>query len=219
MRRRLALFAGAAVLAILTLSGCSAQADDPEHIDTFDVHYTIETSGTVHAVETIHYDFGSTPDRHGILRFLDSHFVQSSTEDRVYTYTNLHVASPTGASTLFSTSTQQDVLVQVGNQNATLSGKQTYVLSYDIHGALNETTSTSGSKLDEFYWNATGTDWQIPINRASVTVTGPAGSTAVTCAAGGPGSTTSCLSQTKTADGGAFTEGELPVGYGVTVDV
>jgi uncharacterized membrane protein YgcG len=219
MRRRVALFAGAAVLAILTLSGCSALADDPEHIDTFDVHYTIDASGTVHAVETIHYDFGSTPDRHGILRFLDSHFVQSSTQDRVYKYTNLHVSSPTGASALFSTSTQQDVLVQVGNQNATLSGKQTYVLSYDIHGALNETTGTSGSKLDEFYWNATGTDWQIPINSTSVTVTGPAGSTAVTCAAGGPGSTTSCLSQTKTTDGGTFTEGEIPVGYGVTVDV
>jgi hypothetical protein len=219
MRIRVALFAGAASLALLTLSGCSAVASDPEHIDSFDANYTIGAGGTVHAVETIHYDFGTTPDRHGILRFLDSHFMQSSTQDRVYEYTNLHVSSPTGASTLFSTATQQDVLVQVGNKNATLSGKQTYVLSYDIHGALNETTSTSGNRLDEFYWNATGTDWQVPINSTSVTVTGPAASSAVTCAAGAPGSSTSCLSQTKTSTGGTFTEGEFPAGNGVTIDV
>jgi uncharacterized membrane protein YgcG len=219
MRIRVAILAGAAALALLTLSGCSSQPNDPEHIDSFDVNYTIDAGGTVHAVETIHYDFGSTPDRHGILRFLDSHFIQTSTQDRVYKYTDLHVSSPTGASTLFSTSTQQDVLIQVGNKNATLSGKQTYVLSYDIHGALNETTSGNGSKLDEFYWNATGTDWQIPINSTTVTVTGPAGSSAVTCAAGAPGSTTSCQSQTPTANGGKFTEGELPAGNGVTVDV
>jgi uncharacterized membrane protein YgcG len=219
MRIRVALFAGAAALALLTLSGCSSTPSDAEHIDSFDVHYTIGTSGTVHAVETIHYDFGDTPDRHGILRFLDSHFIQSSTQDRVYKYTNLHVSSPTGASALFSTATQDDVLVQVGNKNATLSGKQTYVLSYDIQGALNETTSTSGAKLDEFYWNATGNDWQVPIDSTSVTVTGPAASTAVTCVAGASGSTTSCLSQTKTANGGTFTEGRFPVGDGVTVDV
>jgi uncharacterized membrane protein YgcG len=219
MRIRVALFAGAASLALLTLSGCSAVASDPEHIDSFDVNYTIDAGGTVHAVETIHYDFGTTPDRHGILRFLDSHFMQSSTQDRVYEYTNLHVSSPTGASTLFSTSTQQDVLVQVGNKKATLSGKQTYVLSYDIHGALNETTSASGSKLDEFYWNATGTDWQVPINSTSVTVTGAAASTKVACFAGAAGSSTSCLSQTNKPTGGTFTEGELPPGNGVTIDV
>jgi len=219
MRIRVALFAGAASLALLTLSGCSAVTSDPEHIDSFDVNYTIDAGGTVHAVETIHYDFGTTPDRHGILRFLDSHFIQSSTQDRVYSYTNLHVSSPTGASTLFSTSTQQDVLVQVGNKNATLSGKQTYVLSYDIHGALNETTSTSGGKLDEFYWNASGTDWQVPINSTSVMVTGPAASDAVTCVAGAPGSSTSCLSQTRTSTGGTFTEGKFPAGNGITVDV
>ncbi|HEY5231457.1 MAG TPA: DUF2207 domain-containing protein [Galbitalea sp.] len=219
MRIRVALAAGIASLALVALSGCASLANDPEHIDSFAANYTIDASGTAHVVETIHYDFGSTPDRHGILRFLDSHFVQSATQDRVYKYSNLHVSSPTGASALFSTATQEDVLVQVGNKNATVSGKQTYILSYDIHGALNQTTSTSGAKLDELYWNATGADWQVPIDSASVSVTGPAGSTAVACFAGAPGATTSCQSQTKTANGGTFTQGEFPAGDGVTVDV
>jgi uncharacterized membrane protein YgcG len=219
MRIRAGLLAAAAAVVLLTLSGCSTGDGNAEQIDSFDVHYTIEKSGVVHAVETIHYDFGNTPDRHGILRFLDSHFLQSASQDRVYKYTNLKVSSPTGASSLFSTSTQEDVLIQVGNKNATLSGKQTYVLSYDIHGALNTTKSSNGTKLDEFYWNVTGTEWQIPIDSVNVTVTGAAPSTAITCVAGTPGSSTSCLSQTKTATGAKFTNGEFPAGDGVTIDV
>ena len=220
MRIRVTLVtAAAASFVLLGLSGCSLGSSEPEHIDSFDANYTIAQSGVVHAVETIHYDFGNTPERHGILRFLDSHFVQSDTQDRVYKYENLRVSSPTGAPALFSTATQEDVLVQVGNKNATVSGKQTYVLSYDIEGALNATSGTNGTKLDEFYWNVTGSEWQIPIDSTSVTVKGPAGSTAITCVMGQPGSNTSCLSQTKTADGAKFTQGELPAGSGVTIDV
>src|SRR5665213_3442735 len=162
MRIRSVFLAAAAALVLVGLSGCSIGANDPEHIDSFTAKYTVAQSGVVHAVETIRYDFGNTPERHGILRFLNSHFVQNSTQDRVYKYTNLTVSSPTGAPALFSTATQEDVLIQVGNKNATVSGKQTYILSYDIHGALNQTTSTSGAKLDELYWNATGADWQVP---------------------------------------------------------
>jgi uncharacterized membrane protein YgcG len=218
MRIRLVLAAAAFSIVLLGLSGCSTNSGDAEHIDSFDANYTIARDGVVHAVETIHYDFGDTPERHGILRFLDSHFVQTSTEDRVYKYSNLTVSSPSGAPAMFSTSTQEDVLIQVGNKNATVRGKQTYVLRYDIQGALNA-TKTSGSSLDEFYWNVTGSEWQIPIDATAVTVVGPGASTAITCATGSPGSTTSCQSQTKTADGGEFTQGALAAGDGVTIDV
>ena len=61
-----------------------------------------------------------------------------------------------------------------------------------------------GIKLNELYWNVTGSEWQIPIESTSVTVTGPAAPSAITCASGTPGSTTSCLSHTKTADGAKF---------------
>ena len=219
MRIRAVLLAAAASLVLLGLSGCSAGDGEPEHIDSFDAKYTIAQSGVVHAVETIHYDFGNTPERHGILRFLDSHFVSTATQDRVYKYTNLKVSSPTHAPAMFSTATQEDVLVQVGNKNATVSGKQTYVLSYDIEGALNATAGANGSKLDEFYWNVTGSEWQIPIDSTSVTVTGPAPSKAITCATGSPGSNSSCLSQTTTSTGATFTQSELPAGSGVTIDV
>ncbi|HEX4057874.1 MAG TPA: DUF2207 domain-containing protein, partial [Galbitalea sp.] len=221
MRNRVVLLAASAVAVLFGLSGCSALGApyDPEHIDSFAVDYTIANSGVVHAVETIRYDFGSEGDHHGIQRFLDSHFTDTSTRDRVYEYSNIHVSSPTGASALFSTARQEDLLIQIGNANATVAGTQTYVISYDIHGALNATETTDGTKLDEFYWNATGTEWSVPIDKTTVTVHAPGDPSAVDCVTGSPGSSTPCLMQTKTADGAKFGQDTLPSGSGLTLDV
>jgi uncharacterized membrane protein YgcG len=221
MRNRVALVAVSAAVVVFGLSGCSMTTSDgnAEQVDSFAVDYTIAPSGVVHAVETIKYDFGSDGDHHGILRFLDSHFTDTATKDRVYEYSNIHVSSPTGASALFSTARQEDLLIQVGNKNATIGGRQTYVISYDIHGALNQTKTTGGSKLDEFYWNATGTEWQVPIDKTTVTVHGPANPTAAECIAGPPGSSTPCLKETTTADGAKFSQDTLASGSGLTLDV
>lgn len=221
MRKRLARVAAAAATLLLVLTGCSSAAfsNDPEHIDSFAIDYTIAQSGVVHVVETIKYDFGSTPDRHGIQRFLLSHFVDTASHDRVYKYSNIRVSSPTGASALFSTARQEDLLITVGNQNATLGGKQTYVLSYDVRGALNRNTANDGDKLDVLYWNATGTEWQVPIYRTTITVHGVAKPTAVACVAGPAGSTKPCLIANATADGAQFRQGKLLASQGVTIDV
>ncbi|HEX4443467.1 MAG TPA: DUF2207 domain-containing protein [Galbitalea sp.] len=221
MRKRIALLAATAAALLLILTGCSAGqfSNDPEHIDSFGIDYTVAKSGVVHVVETIKYDFGSTPDRHGIQRFLDSHFADTASHDRVYQYTNLHVSSPTGASALFSTARQEDLLIQVGNQNATLGGKQTYILSYDVHGALNQTKTSGGTALDEFYWNATGTEWTVPIYKTTITVHGQGDATAVDCVAGPPGSSNPCLTANKTDNGATFTQGKLGINQGVTIDI
>jgi uncharacterized membrane protein YgcG len=221
MRNRFALSAASAAVVLLALTGCSSldSSNDPEHVDSIAINYTIAKTGIVHVVETIRYDFGSTPDRHGIQRFLDSHFQDTATHDRVYQYTNIHVSSPTGASALFSTSRQEDLIIQVGNENATLGGRQTYVLSYDVHGALNQTKNSGGAALDEFYWNATGTEWNVPIYRTSIAVHGPGDALAVNCVAGPPGSSTPCLTANKTGNGASFTQGRLAADNGVTVDV
>jgi hypothetical protein len=221
MRKPFALLAAIAAVLLLTLTGCSTGSSDnnPEQIDSFGIDYTITQSGVVHVVETIEYDFGTTPDRHGIQRFLDSHFADTRAHDRVFRYTNIHVSSPTGASTLFSTATQEDVLIQIGNQNATLGGKQTYILSYDVHGALNQTKASGGTQLDEFYWNPTGTEWTVPIDETTVTVHGAGDPTAIDCVAGPPGSSTPCLTATKTPNGATFTQGKVGAGQGVTIDV
>jgi uncharacterized membrane protein YgcG len=210
-----------AVCAALALAGCSqsAASDEPEHIESFGVDYTIAQSGLVHVVETIKYDFGSTPDRHGIERFLYLRVPVTAEQDRVYDYTRLTVSSPTGASALVSTARQRSLLIRVGNENATLGGEQTYVVSYDIRGALNETTAANGTKRDEFYWNATGSQWQVPISHTTVRVHGPADVTATACAAGPPGSSGPCDLASSDGTSATFEVNALPTGEGVTVDV
>ena len=156
-----AVFVG---VVLLTLSACSGgSGSGTETIRHFDIRYTIAETGTVHVVETINYDFAGATEKHGIDRFLASRFSTSTAgangtegQDRVYRFSNITVSSPTGASALFSTSLANALQIRVGNKNALVSGKQTYVVSYDIDGALNRVTQPDGSALDEFYWNATG---------------------------------------------------------------
>jgi uncharacterized membrane protein YgcG len=115
------------------------------------------------------------------------------------------------------------VLVTIGNQNATLSGKQTYVLKYNVQGALNATSTTNAkggtTKLDEFDWNVTGDEWTVPIDKTTITVTGPTGATDYACAVGPDGSHADCPGAPATSDGAKFSTKEIAAGDGATIDV
>ena len=219
MRNRFAFCAIVAVAAILGLAGCSSDSSDEaqERIDSFAVDYTLSAGGLVHVIETIDYDFGSN-HRHGIDRFLDSRFLATGGQDRVYKYSHLRVSSPTGASALFSTGLQTALQIRIGNSNATTSGKQTYVLHYDVTGALNRTTPSNGTALDEFYWNATGIGWDVPIDKTTVAVHGPADVSLVACASGPAGSTTKCAVAASRGSEATFGAGPLSIRQGLTID-
>ena len=51
-----------------------------------------------------------------------------------------------------------------------ISGKQTYTLTYTVHHVMNAVTDavvpgeTQPMDADEFYWNAIGDGWDIPIS-------------------------------------------------------
>ena len=218
MRVRVLKYVVVAGIALLALSGCSSGSGE-EQIDDFAINYTIAPDSTVHVKETIKYDFGDTSDRHGIDRFLASRFETTTAgTDRVYSYDNVKVTSPTGASALFSTALLNYLQIRVGNKNANTSGKQTYVLSYDIHGALNRAKQDDGSYLDEFYWNATGDQWQIPIDKTEITVSGPGPISRIACFAGATGSDADCADSSKEATSATFSNGALYAGEGVTID-
>jgi uncharacterized membrane protein YgcG len=219
MKQRVSKLVLVVALAVLGLSGCSAgQTTGVEHIADYSIDYTLRQSGTVHAVETITYDFGGQSGKHGIDRFLAMRFTAADGQDRVYRYRNIAVTSPSGASALFSTSQQNSLRIRVGNANATVRGTQVYRIAYDIVGALNRAPQDDGSALDEFYWNATGTYWDVPISRATVKVSGPAGVTRVACFAGPTGSTAPCSDATATGQTATFSARDLPVQGGLTID-
>ncbi len=59
--------------------------------------------------------------------------------------------------------------IRVGDPDRTVSGPQTYVLTYHVEGALN-----AFDDYDELYWDAIGTEWTVPIRQATVRVDAPA---------------------------------------------
>lgn len=209
-----------AAVSLVALSGCSSTGGSgSEHIDRLAIDYTIDAGGTVHAVERIDYDFGGQDGKHGIDRFLASRFANPDGTERVYRYSNVSVSSPSGASALFSTTLSNALQIRVGNKNATVGGKQKYVLRYDIDGALNNPTLDDGTAIDEFYWNATGNYWTVPIYSTTVRVQGPAATTRIDCYFGEQGSTESCSESDTKGTTSTFAHGLVMPGDGVTVDL
>lgn len=219
MNPRVATALAVMAVSLLALSGCSSgTGGGREHIDAFAVDYTIEPGGTVHAVEKIDYDFAGEQGKHGIDRFLASRFANGDGTERVYRYDNISVESPSGASALFSTTLSNALQIRIGNKNATVGGKQKYIISYDIAGALNTTTQDGAAAIDEFYWNVTGNYWTVPIDKTTAEVHGPAAASRIVCYSGAQGSDANCSRATLDADGARFTEGRLFPGEGLTID-
>jgi Predicted membrane protein (DUF2207) len=59
--------------------------------------------------------------------------------------------------------------IRIGDPDQTITGQRDYRIVYRVEGAHN-----GFPDHDELYWNALGTDWEVPIEQASVTVTAPA---------------------------------------------
>lgn len=220
MARIMKTFAGVAVV-LMAISGCSAAlGSGPEVIRNFDIHYTIDPDGTVHVVETIDYDFGGEPEKHGIDRYLASRFsTDTPGQDRVYRYNNIHVSSPSGASPLFSSTLANALQIRIGNKHVQVGGEHTYVIRYDIEGVLNRVGVTDGSTAEEFYWNATGNYWDPAILKATVTVEGPAPVSLVKCFEGLIGSQDTCAETAVAGSTATFTSSELSSREGLTIAV
>lgn len=106
---------------------------------------------------------------------------------------------------------------RIGDPNRTVEDEQTYVIEYAVAWGLEYTNDYA-----ELYWNAIGTEWDVPIRQATVTVHVPEDSLLSAyeplCYTGGYGSTTNCIWE-YTEDGVVFYAAELDSYEGVTIDV
>ena len=162
VRRLLRLLAPLAVLALVLLGPATAAHADVG-ITTYTVDLTVNKDGSFHVRESIPYDFG-TDQRHGIFRTLPVRYSYDDTQDRVVEVTNVTVTSPTGAPTDVDLSEDGGMLtIRIGDPDTTVTGRQTYLLDYDVRGAMNQF-----SDHDEVFWNAIGTEWSVPIQAATV---------------------------------------------------
>jgi uncharacterized protein (TIGR04222 family) len=187
-----------------------------EKVDRYDVEIVIEDDGALTITETIRYDFGSAPDRHGIIREIPTEFRYDDTYDRVYPLTVLSVTASGGASADYAVEHPGGGItsIKIGDPDRTTTGTHTYVIRYRVDAALNGFPDHV-----ELYWNAIGDEWDVPIGGASATVRAPAPIQGIACYTGYQGSVLPCEKAASDGATARFAEKDLQPYEGMTVVV
>lgn len=219
--RALVVLAAVLLLAMAWLAFAPTTAHAAgDQIDDFDVSYTVDEEGVVHVEETIVYRFGSSSGRHGIERQLVTREKWDADNDASYTLRHISVDSPTGHPDQFSKRTsksgrQETTTIRVGDPDETISDPTaTYVLSYELLGTIRPQ-----SGYDEFFWDATGFDWDATIKQVDITADVPGGAQDVSCFTGPVGSEDTCDSAAGTGGTATFSQSNLEPGDGVSIGV
>lgn len=227
-RRGTAAAFGLAALVLWGLAGPAAAQDDGFEwsINRFTAEITVDGDGTVRVVEDIAVDFRDL-DRHGIFRVIPVRYdltasgtgfdVPDGRRADEYQRTieiddiNVDSSAPDNVSVEGPGLTGRLLTIRVGDEDETVSGPQTYRIAYTVRGALNEFEAHG-----ELYWNVTGTEWEVPIQRASATVRAPALREG-TCFRGTIGATGLCDTADVRKRVATFTAQQVQPGEGLTV--
>lgn len=184
-------------------------------IEEFSSTNTIQANGEVAITETIKVDFDGL-QKHGIFRTIPVKYKTNkgnvSIPIRVF-----WVRDENGLNIPYKTSRKgNNVEIKIGDPDKTVSGKQTYVIHYEASFAL-----TYFKDHDEFYWNVTGDQWPVPIEKASATVTLPeSGINDAVCFIGVLGNKEKCSSQITSQNESSFASTRsISPGEGVTIAV
>lgn len=185
-----------------------------EQINKFEADYSVLESGEVKVVETINYDFRGN-ERHGIFRTILNKHPQSASvwykkraiELQVSSVTRAGVAEPYTVNKMGN-----GVEIKIGEEGELLGGAQTYVITYTLSGALSY-----GDAGSEFYYDVTGSDWEVPIALAIARVQGAALAGAYRCYQGEAGATQSCTNSIKDNGSIIFTANSINPGEQLTI--
>ncbi|MCA9357785.1 DUF2207 domain-containing protein [Candidatus Kaiserbacteria bacterium] len=187
-----------------------------ETITLFTSDIEIQADGDLLVTETITYDFGNSL-RHGIYRNLSECHFEMPTKWYKERYTSYAVISVTrdGSPEPYTTAEKDGLSIKIGSATTQIQGVHTYEIVYRVQGALSN--STDGPEL---YWNVTGDEWQVTMQKvlANITVaSGVALGTKQYCYAGSSGTRTQC-SHNALQDGVAiFQQESISPGQQLTV--
>ena len=166
----------------------TAQAqEDEEYIDDFQVEVEIKKDSSVRVTESISYNFGDM-QRHGIYRDIPYRYFARGGKFTVGLKV-LSVTDENGEKYNYEVSRQAgEVSVKIGEADQYVTGLKTYRITYTLDRVIN-----FFEDLDEFYWNVTGNNWQVPIDRSGIVIKLPSGipasSLIAECFTGAEGST------------------------------
>jgi len=202
LKRALVGFGLALLVLIVAWQPADAWAVD-DSVDSWQIAYTVDTSGVLHVQETLVWRFGSNSGRHGIDRILVTREPWGSTDqDVIYNVSNINVTSP-DASAAFTTSTtgsgrNQQLDIRIGSSYQTVTAATaTYTLSYDVTGTIRSDTG-----FDELYLNALGNSLPV-VSNITITAAVPGGVLDVACFSGPVQTSQPCTSASVGSDGTA----------------
>jgi uncharacterized membrane protein YgcG len=213
MRARLLLLTVALLIGVAALG----QAQVGLRITNFRTEIAIESSGDLSVVETLGVTYFSA--YHGIERFIPVSYRRSTGESLSIV---VHVASitidggPAPSSTFRSGA---NLVLRIGDPNGMITGAHTYVIRYSVGRAL-----LFRKDYVELYWNATGNDWDMPIDHALAVIQLPppvqAADVSTTSYVGYTGSTgRGPQAQVDTLGRLIFEASALSPGEGLTIDL
>ncbi len=205
-------FAAASALIVAPASHAPAQTA-AEHIAGYTVEMQLRGDGGLAVNEQITYDFGAA-SHHGIFRDLVESETYDAHHDRRYRISGVTVKADNGPTPLQVSHTGRYLHLRIGDPKLTVTGVHRYRIGYLVEGAAR-----TFADHEELYWDAIGNQWPVPIDRATVTVTGPEPITRATCYAGAQGSRLACAGAVAEGSSATFTQTDLRPGAGLTIVV
>jgi uncharacterized membrane protein YgcG len=155
------LFLGVVLSLLISLPTQAA-----ERVASLDSVVVVEPNGRVNVTETIAYDFGYA-QRHGIYRYIPVVYDNDKSETFKPGF-GFDGASLNGQDVPYKVSSSgNNMSIKIGDPNKYVSGVQVYTIRYHFDSLLVD----KGGDLLRF--DVAGAGWEVPIDRASVTVQGP----------------------------------------------
>lgn len=159
-----------AVLLLLALP-VAAQGGQTERIRSFHSDITVQPDGAMLVKETITVYAAHQQINRGIYRDFPTKYSDRLGNNYKVGFDVVAVTRDGEPEPYRTEARANGVRVYMGDKNSRVSvGEHTYVLTYETNRQIGFFPDH-----DELYWNVTGNGWDFPIERASATVTLPAG--------------------------------------------
>lgn len=142
----------------------STQIFAQEKIWNFDVVIKVNSDASVNVEEKILYDFGDR-QAHGIYRNIPVNYIARGGNFNVK-ISDVSVTDGFGNRYTYTTGKEgKFIKIKIGDEDKLVVGKKLYIVNYKMERVIN-----FFKNYDELYWNATGNEWDAPIDSATVTV-------------------------------------------------
>lgn len=154
-------------LVLLFLFFGSAVRVSAEEIKDFNTIIKINNDSSIDVVEKIDYDFGDL-SRHGIYRDITYKYKARGGNFQLL-LSDFTVKDSLGNDYDYKVSNHLgSKRIKIGDADKYVTGEKNYIISYKVKRAINYF-----SDHDELYWNATGNEWDVPIDKARAVVVFP----------------------------------------------